>query len=739
MELFQGVPVSSGIAIGPAYIYEPETVELPNGKCEDSILEQERLASATEQAKEELAKLQKKAEEKAGANESEIFGAHALMLADPSLQRATHKLIEDAKLKAETAFFQAGESFAKKLEQIPDELIQQRAIDIRDVVQRVVHILLGVSASPFADLKAPVVIYANDLTPSDTIQLDKNLALGIYTQQGSQTSHAAILARSLGIPAVVGGNLNLGDLQNGVSTILDGNSGIILLHPDEETQQKYIEKEKLQAVQMSEVLANAADPAQSADGVRVEVAANIGGVGDAQSALSFGAEGVGLLRTEFLFLERSTMPTEEEQYKAYRDILEAFAPRPVILRTLDVGGDKHLPYFSLPDETNPFLGLRAARLCFEHSELWIPQLRAALRAGYGHKLRLMFPMIANLGEVRRAKSVLEACKEELRKEELLFEEDIEIGIMIEVPSAALNASALALEVDFFSIGTNDLAQYTFAADRMNPTVAEIANPLDPALLRLIKYTIDGAHAHKKWVGMCGELAGDPVAIPILLGMGLDEFSMNPRQIPAAKTLMRQLSVQKCKEIAEIALEQESAEKVIALSQDFVQNQGEDVEENIDLLLSKVILPEAVDFELNGLTNKEEVIEHLAKRLEEAGALESAEGFAAAVYEREKQGPTYMNFQVAFPHGKSASVRQAAVAFGRSEGGIQYDSEFGGGLAKLIFLIAIPEEMQADAYIDVLKRLARLLMQENFRKEAFEALDYESLIAAVKRGEVLVQD
>ncbi|MBC8507735.1 MAG: phosphoenolpyruvate--protein phosphotransferase [Chloroflexi bacterium] len=738
MLTIQGIPASTGIAIGPAYIYKQEKIEILVKKAENADLELERLKNAMIQAETELATLQETAQERAGEEEARIFEAHALMLADPSLQRSSQALIKNEAQAAEAAIYQAGEGFAKKLEQVPDELIQQRAIDIRDVVQRVLRILTGKQNSGFSNLVKPSVIFADDLTPSDTIQLDKEFTLGIYTKQGSRTSHAAILARSLGIPAVMGGELDLEKLTNGLPIILDGEKGLVQIEPSEKELQEYDEK-RLEAIKEEDKnLLGAADPAQTTDGVRVEVAANIGGLADAQSAQSFGAEGVGLLRTEFLFLERLEMPSEEEQFKTYRDILEALAPHPVILRTLDIGGDKHLPYFSLPDETNPFLGLRAARLCFERPELWIPQLRAALRAGYGHKLRLMFPMIANLAELRRAKSILEACKEDLRKEKQSFAEDIEIGIMVEIPSAALNASVLAPEVDFFSIGTNDLAQYTFAADRMNPEVAEIANPLDPALLRLIKYTIEGAHEHGKWVGMCGELAGDLLAIPILLGMGLDEFSMNSRQIPAAKALIRQLSLHDCQEIAERALAQESAEKVNALSQAFIQGEGME-EENIDLLLSQVILPEAVDFNLNGLSKKEEVITHLAKRLEEAGALSSAEEFIPAVYEREKQGPTYMNFQVAFPHARSASVLKAAVAFGRSESGIQYDSDFGGGVANLIFLIAIPEEMKADAYINVLKRLARLLMQQSFRDEALAANDYASLIEAVKRGEVLVED
>lgn len=565
-----GIPASVGIAIGPVYIFKPAQIKLDVRKCDNISLELNRLEDAITKAETELVVLQETVQARAGAQEAAIFEAHALMLADPSLRRASHNIISEKHLSAETAIFQAGEEFAQKLEKVPDELIRQRAIDIRDVVKRVVRILTGASDSAFTNLESPSVIFADDLTPSDTIQLDKALALGVYTRQGSRTSHAAILARSLGIPAVVGGELNLDVLQNGMVAILDGETGDILLQPDKEALASYQTKLQAQIKAQAENLLAAAEPAQTLDGIQVEIAANIGGVGGAQIAVSSGAEAVGLLRTEFLFLERSDMPDENEQFYAYCSILETLSPRPVILRTLDIGGDKQLPYFDLPEEANPFLGLRAVRLCFQTPELWIPQLCAALRAGHERQLRLMFPMIANLGELRRAKAVVEECKVALRKDGQPFAENIEIGIMVEIPSAALMADILAPEVDFFSIGTNDLSQYTFAADRMNPSVAEIANPLDPALLRLIKYTIDGAHSCGKWVGMCGELAGEPLAIPILLGLGLDEFSMNPRQIPEAKALIRQLSVKECKKMAKDALQMKGARKVEIFAQKFLQ-------------------------------------------------------------------------------------------------------------------------------------------------------------------------
>jgi phosphoenolpyruvate-protein phosphotransferase len=566
-----GIPASFGIAIGPVYIYKPTKIKLNSRKCDNTSHELERLDRAFTTAETELKDLLEVAKERTGADEAAIFEAHILMLADPSLRRDSQNAISEEELRAEIAIFQVGEEFAQKLEEVPDELIRQRAIDIRDVVKRVVRILTGVSDTAFADLKSPSVIFADDLTPSETLQLDKALILGFYTRQGSRTSHAAILARSLGIPAVAGGDLDLDKLQNGMATILDGENGYIHIQPGEKTLGNYQAKLQAQTKKQADYLLSATESAQTLDGIQVEVAANIGGLEDAQVAVSSGAEAVGLLRTEFHFLERSDMPDENEQFHTYRSILKTLSPRPVILRTLDIGGDKELPYFELPEEANPFLGLRGVRLCFQNPELWIPQLRAALRAGHEHQLRLMFPMIANLGELRRAKEVVEECKLALRKEKQPFAEDVEIGIMIEIPSVALMADILAPEVDFFSIGTNDLSQYTFAADRMNPSVAEIANPLDPALLRLLKHTIDGAHLYEKRVGMCGELAGEPLAIPILLGLGLDEFSMNPLQIPEAKALIRQLSAKDCQILAMESLQMESAEKVETLVKNFIKD------------------------------------------------------------------------------------------------------------------------------------------------------------------------
>jgi phosphoenolpyruvate-protein phosphotransferase len=394
--------------------------------------------------------------------------------------------------------------------------------------------------------------------------LDKSLVLGFCTAEGGATSHTAILARGLGLPAVVGAGAEVLEVADGATLVLDGGDGRLLVEPDEETVADCETRQASAAAVLAQALAQAREPAVTCDGHRVEIVANIGNVEEAQAAVEAGAEGVGLLRTEFLYLERDHLPDEEEQYRAYRAITDVCGDRPVILRTLDIGGDKELPYLDLAHETNPFLGVRAIRLCLARPELFKSQLRAALRAAAGRNLKLMFPMVATVAEVRAARAVLEECRAELLAEGQPMAEEMEIGIMVEVPAAALMADHLAAEVDFFSIGTNDLSQYALAADRTNAQVAPLASGFQPAVLRLVRDVVAAAHAQDKWVGLCGELAGEPLAIPILLGLGLDEFSMNPPAIPLAKQIIRTLTLDEARELAQAALELDNPDAVQAL-------------------------------------------------------------------------------------------------------------------------------------------------------------------------------
>jgi len=564
MKTWQGIAASRGIVIGPAFHFRRADLCFDRRRVEHPAAEWSRCQAALETAREQLAGVYARAEAESGAEQAAIFQAHALMLEDPELLDAVRTAIEEQNVNAEAALSDAADMYAHMLESLDDEYFSARAADVRDVATRVLRILLGVAESPTAGLTTPSIILARDLTPSDTVLLDKSLVLGFCTAAGGATSHTAILARGLGLPAIVGAGPDVLGVPGGTTVLLNGSDGVLLLEPDEETVAGYQARQAAVATVLAQARRRAHEPAVTRDGHRVEVVANIGNVEGAQAALEAGAEGVGLLRTEFLYLERSRLPDEGEQYRAYRAIVNAFGHLPVILRTLDIGGDKELPYLHLPHEMNPFLGVRAIRLCLARPELFRPQLRAALRAGVGRNLKLMFPMVATVAEVREARAILEQCRAELLVEGQPVAERMEIGIMVEIPAAALMADHLATEVDFFSIGTNDLSQYTMAADRTNADLAPLASGFQPAVLRLVHDVIAAAHASGKWVGLCGELAGEPLAIPILLGLGLDEFSMNPPAIPLAKQVIRALTLDEARDLARAALELHSSDAVQAL-------------------------------------------------------------------------------------------------------------------------------------------------------------------------------
>ena len=564
MKSLQGIAASRGIAIGPAFRFRRVDLCFERHVVEDPAAEWVRFQAALVMAQEQLAEVYAKAEAESGAEQAAIFQAHVLMLDDPELLQAVRMSIEEQGLNAEAALGDAAEMYAEMLEALDDEYLSARAADVRDVATRVLRILLGVAEFPTAGLDVPSVILARDLTPSDTVLLDKSLVLGFCTAEGGATSHTAILARGLGLPAVVGAGPDVLDVPDGTEVALNGSDGVLLVAPDAETVAGYRMRQMAVDTVLAKAREHAREPALTQDGHRVEVVANIGNVEGAQVALEAGAEGVGLLRTEFMYLEQVHLPTEEAQYQAYRAIVEAFSDLPVVLRTLDVGGDKELPYLDLPDEVNPFLGVRAIRLCLARPELFRPQLRAVLRAGAAGNLKVMFPMVATVTEVRQARAMLEACRAELLVEGQAVAERVEVGIMVEIPAAAVMADRLVVEVDFFSIGTNDLSQYTMAADRTNAELTALASGFQPAVLRLVRDVIAAAHAQGKWVGLCGELAGEPLAVPILLGLGLDEFSMNPPAIPLAKQIIRSLTMDEAREVAQAALSLDSAEEVRAL-------------------------------------------------------------------------------------------------------------------------------------------------------------------------------
>lgn len=562
MKIIRGIAASPGIAIGAAFQFRQDELRFERRVVGDPAAEWRRFQSAAARAGEQLAAVCAGARDELGEEQAAIFEAHLLMLEDPELLAAVQNAIEERSLNAEAALSDAAERYAETLEALDDEYLRARAADVRDVAGRVLRILLGREAATGPD--APAVVVARDLTPSDTILMDKSHVLGFCTAEGGPTAHTAILARTMGLPAVVGAGAGVLSVAPGATVVLDGTTGCLVVEPDEATLASYRQSQAAADQLRAQSLSRAGEPAVTRDGRRVEVVANIGSVDEARAALDAGAEGVGLLRTEFLYLGRASLPGEEEQYRAYRAILEAMGSRPVILRTLDIGGDKELPYLELAPEPNPFLGVRAIRLSLARPDLLHQQLRAALRAAPGHNLKIMFPMVATVAEVRAARQALGSARDELQAEGQPLPERVEVGIMVETPAAAVMADRLAREVDFFSIGTNDLSQYTFAADRTNARVAALADALQPAVLRLVARVIAAAHAHGKWVGLCGELAGEPLAIPILLGLGLDEFSMNPPAILLAKELIRSLTAEEAQDLANAALDLDDAAEVRAL-------------------------------------------------------------------------------------------------------------------------------------------------------------------------------
>ena len=561
MKQIHGIPAAPGIAIGPVFHYRPVKLAIEKYAISDTAAEWVRLEAALGAAATQLEAIYDKAVQETGAQNAEIFQAQSEMLRDPELLELCRQELEGRLVNVEAAWLVASEHFAQELEVMQNEYFRARAADVRDVANRVLRLLAGAEDQAAAALSVPSIVIANDLTPSDTILLDKTYILGFCTATGGETSHTAILARSLGLPAIVGAGEAILSLPAAGQAILDGSGGDLWVDPDAQTVADWQGEARLRQELHAAAFSLCHEPAVTRDGVRVEVVANIGGVSGARNAIEQGAEGVGLLRTEFLFLERSSLPDEEEQYQAYCAILDVFGELPVVLRTIDIGGDKDIPYMNLKLESNPFLGVRGLRLCLARPELFKTQLRAALRAAPGHNLKIMFPMVATLGEVRQARRLVDECLAELRGEGRPLAAKVEIGIMVEIPSAALLADRIAPAVDFFSIGTNDLTQYTLAVDRTNAGLSYLTSAFSPAVLGLIGQVIQAGHRRGRWVGVCGELAGEPLAIPILLGLGLDEFSMNPPAVPLAKQIIRLLSLPACRELAQAALLLENAQEV----------------------------------------------------------------------------------------------------------------------------------------------------------------------------------
>ena len=559
-----GIAASNGIAIAKAFKLIDPDLGVTKKTISDIEAEIALYEEAIHRAVIDLEKIKSGAATHLGEEEAAVFDAHISMVRDPELTSQTLDKVKSEALSAAYAFDEVTNQFIMMFEGMDNEYFRERAADIKDVKKRVLAHLLGVTMNDLSIIDEEVIVVAEDLTPSDTAQLNRRFAKGFATNIGGRTSHSAIMARSLEIPAVVGTKNILEHVQNGDLLILDGFAGLVIVNPSGEQITHYEEVAKQYETQKAEWAKLKGATTVTKDGHHVELAANIGTPEDVVGVLANGAEGIGLYRTEFLYMGRNSLPTEEEQFKAYQTVLKAMKGQPVIVRTLDIGGDKELPYLQLQKELNPFLGYRAIRLCLDDKSLFRTQLRALLRASNYGKLRIMFPMIATLDEFRDAKALLLEEKAKLIAEGHVVSEDLQVGMMVEIPSAAILADQFAKEVDFFSIGTNDLIQYTMAADRMNEKVSYLYQPYHPSILRLIKMVIDASHKENKWTGMCGEMAGDVAAIPLLLGLGLDEFSMSATSILPARSLINKLSKHEMQQLACAALTKSTVEEVTQL-------------------------------------------------------------------------------------------------------------------------------------------------------------------------------
>jgi phosphotransferase system enzyme I (PtsI) len=572
-KVFRGIPVSPGVCRASVLVLGKRQEDVPAFQLrEEEIPAQiERFEQALVATRHQIAQIQKQVSTAMGAKDALIFEAHLLLLEDPTLMDETTRLIRDQKVNAEKAFHQAAQKYAQTLAAIDDDYLRERAADMRDICTRVLSNMLGWDYGPdFHQLTQPCIIISDDLTPSTTAQLDRTKILGFATDVGSRTSHTAILARSLEIPAVVGLRDISTQLITGQQVLLDGFNGLLILNPTDQTLFEYgqLVRKQLDLHQKLESVHDAA--AITLDGRRIILSANVEQAQDATSVQAGGAEGVGLFRTEFLYLNREVLPSEEEQYQAYLQVASALKPQPVVIRTLDLGGDKFLSHLQVPKEMNPFLGLRAIRFCLQERDLFRVQLRAILRASVCGNVKMMYPMISGLDELLQANALVGECQEQLRRENIPFNSNLEIGVMIEIPSAVLVADSLARHVKFFSLGTNDLIQYTLAVDRLNERIAHLYEPTHPAIVKLMHQTVETAHRHKIWVGVCGEMAGDPNLIPLLLGLGIDELSAACPLVPQVKFLIRRLKFTETQELARFALTCEFPAEISARSQNLAR-------------------------------------------------------------------------------------------------------------------------------------------------------------------------
>ena len=566
----RGIPVSEGVSRGHVVVLNRHRI-IPaktNFQTLNQAAEEARFQAALDDTRQQILEVQKRLHDEIGAKQSLIFDAHLLVLEDPVVLEEVKRKIRKEKASSEYALYTASEKYAEALSAVEDSYLSERAADIRDVIQRVLENLTGQSKQVgLSDLTEPCIVVANDLAPSDTAMLDPEKVLGFITAAGSKTSHTAILARSLKIPAVLGLGKNIDELKSGQSILLDGFNGFVVISPSDQMLFEYGQLVKRQNSIETSLDEIRTEEAKTLDGHSIVLSANIERATDVQAVLKSGASGVGLFRTEFLFINRKDLPDEEEQFQAYKKVSESLTPEPVIIRTLDLGGDKLLSHVNVAAEMNPFLGWRAIRLCLQEKELFRTQLRAILRASAFGDLKIMYPMVSGIDELDEANKLLEECQKELKDKGQKFSEAIEIGVMIETPSAAMISDKLAKRVQFFSIGTNDLIQYSLAVDRLNEKISHLYEPTHPGILRLIKTTVDAGKTNGIWTGVCGEMASDLSMVPLLIGLGVGELSVTPSMVPRVKMLIRSINMSKAKELANLAIDIDSPKEIHRLAEE----------------------------------------------------------------------------------------------------------------------------------------------------------------------------
>ncbi len=572
--IFRGIPVSSGVCRGKILVLGKTLEEsIPKRSISEEELPRQiqRLEQALIDTRHQILEVQRQVTDALGAQDAMIFDAHLLVLEDPTFMEEVSRCILQEKVTAEYAFKEVADRYTKTLRAIEDDYLRERAADMRDVTIRILNNLLGRTDEwNLGDLPEPCIVISYDLTPSSTAQLDRKKVLGFGTDIGSKTSHTAIMARSMRIPAVVALQNASHDLETGQYALLDGFNGLIIINPTDQTLFEYGQLVRRQVTLEEKLRETREQPAVNLDGKRIIVSANIEQPGDTEAVLASGAEGVGLFRTEYLFINRETLPSEEEQFQAYREVASVLKPNPVIIRTMDLGGDKFLSHLQVPREMNPFLGWRAIRFCLQEKDIFRAQIRAILRASVFGDVKMMYPMISCVEELIQANELVDECKQQLGEQKIPFNDALEIGAMIEIPSAVLAADSLAKHVKFFSLGTNDLIQYTLAVDRLNEKIAHLYQPTNPGILRLIQMTVDAGHRNGIWVGVCGEMASEPILAPLLVGLGVDELSMAPSSVPPIKYLIRRLKTTETNDLVEFAFQSHSGSEILARCESYVR-------------------------------------------------------------------------------------------------------------------------------------------------------------------------